>query len=142
MSTGRVLSVCGALARNIDERERHVDHALEVGDRDVLVRRVDLHHPVREVHTFLAALVEDVRIRTAAREPELRLNPCAPEGRARERYREVTTVEPVAAVALRDRALRLALLERCRERDRLEDLPYEVRELLLRVRPHVDREGA
>ena len=36
-------------ASHVDERERHLDHALEVGDGDVLVGRVDLHHPVREV---------------------------------------------------------------------------------------------
>ena len=35
-----------------DQRERHLDHRLEVGDGDVLVRRVDLGHPVREVHAL------------------------------------------------------------------------------------------
>ena len=38
-----------SLARDVDQREGHVDHALEVVDRDVLVRRVDVRHPVREV---------------------------------------------------------------------------------------------
>src|SRR6185436_3373533 len=33
-------------ASDADERERHLDHAFEIRDRDVLVRRVDLHHPV------------------------------------------------------------------------------------------------
>src|SRR5215212_1781869 len=50
----------------IEERQRHVDHRLEVGDGDVLGRRVDLGHSVREVDALEAALVEDVRIGCAA----------------------------------------------------------------------------
>ena len=30
----------------IDQRERHLDHRVEVGDRDVLVGRVDLRIPL------------------------------------------------------------------------------------------------
>src|SRR4051812_36608901 len=33
----------------IEQRERHVDHRVEVGDGDVLGRCVDVGHPVREV---------------------------------------------------------------------------------------------
>ena len=51
----------------VHERERDVDHRLEIGDRDVLVGRVDLGHPVREVDALEAALVEDVRVGGAAR---------------------------------------------------------------------------
>ena len=40
----------------IDERERDVDHRVEVGDRDVLVGGVDLRHPVREVEARQPAL--------------------------------------------------------------------------------------
>ncbi len=40
----------------IAERERHLDHRLEVGDGDVLVGGVDLRHPVREVEAAAAAL--------------------------------------------------------------------------------------
>ena len=46
---------------------------LEVGDGDALVRRVDVRHPVREVHARQAALVEDVRVGAAARERRRRL---------------------------------------------------------------------
>ena len=41
--------IASVRARGVDERERHLDHRFEVGHRDVLVRRVDLGHPVREV---------------------------------------------------------------------------------------------
>src|SRR5581483_9668010 len=57
----------------IDQRQRHVDHALEVVDRDPLVRRVDVDHAVREVDALEAALVEDVRVGRAAREAVTRL---------------------------------------------------------------------
>ena len=54
------------LACDLDERERHLDHPFEVGHGDVLVGRVDLHHPVREVHALQATRVEHVRVRAAA----------------------------------------------------------------------------
>ena len=55
-------------ARRVDERERHVDHRVEVLDGDALVGRVDVGHPVREIHAAPAALVEDVRVGGAARQ--------------------------------------------------------------------------
>ena len=50
------------LPRRLDDRERHLDHGVEIGDRDPLVRRMDVGHPVREIHAGKAALVEDVRV--------------------------------------------------------------------------------
>src|SRR6476620_718846 len=52
----------------IDQRERHVDHRLEVGHGDVLVGGMDVGHPVREIHNLEPALVEDVRIGCATRQ--------------------------------------------------------------------------
>ena len=72
---------------------------------------VDLHHPVRQVHARLAALVEDVRVGPAAGEPELRLDPAAGAPRS-ERDGEIAAVEPSTAVALLDRRLRPYALER------------------------------
>ena len=63
--------------RGVDERERDVDHRVEVRDRDVLVGRVDLGHAVREVHALEAALVEDVRVGGAARQAVARLEAAA-----------------------------------------------------------------
>jgi hypothetical protein len=57
----------------IDESQRHVDHPLQVRDGDPLVRGVDVDHAVREVQALEAALVEDVRVRAAAREAVARL---------------------------------------------------------------------
>ncbi len=59
--------VCLGPARGLDERERDLDHRIQVVHGDVLVGRVDLHHPVREVHAREATGVEDVRVRAAAR---------------------------------------------------------------------------
>src|SRR5687768_18248723 len=70
------------LARDVDEREGHVDHSLEIRGGDVLVGRVDLGHPVREVHASEAALVEDVGVCRAAAELEGRLVPRALETQA------------------------------------------------------------
>src|SRR5437868_13283466 len=53
---------------DLDERERDLDHAVEIGDRDVLVRRVDVGHAVREVYAAQAALVERVRVCGASRQ--------------------------------------------------------------------------
>src|SRR5581483_1026558 len=53
---------------DVDERERDLDHAVEIGDRDVLVRRVDVRHAVRKVDTAQAALVERVRVGGASRQ--------------------------------------------------------------------------
>src|SRR5438128_824363 len=56
------LRVLELAERGLDEREGDVDHALEVLDRDALVRGVDVGHPVREVDAAQAAVVEDVRV--------------------------------------------------------------------------------
>src|SRR5260221_7972784 len=39
----------------VDQGQRHLDHPLQVGDGDPLVRRVDVDHPVREVHPLETA---------------------------------------------------------------------------------------
>src|SRR5438094_7376758 len=61
----------------IDQRQRYVDHRLEVRDGDPLVGRMDVHHPVREVQALQAALVEDVRVGGAAAQSVTRLVPAA-----------------------------------------------------------------
>ena len=61
------------MPRGVDQREGDVDHPLEVVDRDLLVGRVDVRHPVREVDALEAALVEDVRVGGAPRERVRRL---------------------------------------------------------------------
>src|SRR5919109_253150 len=67
----RVFDVRGL--RNLDKSERDVDHPLEVGDCDVLVRRMDCGHPVGEVHAGPAAFVEHVRVGAPAAQSEPRL---------------------------------------------------------------------
>src|SRR2546423_13334216 len=57
-----------SIPRDVDERERDLDHSLQVLDRDPFVRRVDVLHPVREVQAGEPALVEDVRVGRAAAE--------------------------------------------------------------------------
>src|SRR5947199_9905657 len=38
------------IARGLDERQRHLDHRVQVGDGDPLVGRMDVGHPVRDVY--------------------------------------------------------------------------------------------
>src|SRR5919197_981738 len=57
-----------SIPRDVDQRERDLDQALEVVDGDALVCGVDVLHPVREVETGETALVEDVRVGGAAAE--------------------------------------------------------------------------
>ena len=52
----------------VEQREGHIDHGLQVGDGDVLVGRVDVRHPVRQVDALEAAIVEDVGVGGASRE--------------------------------------------------------------------------
>src|SRR3989337_1456567 len=54
------------ISGGIDQSQRHIDHGLDVVDGDVLVGRVDLGHPVREMEAREAARLEDVRVRAAA----------------------------------------------------------------------------
>src|ERR687888_1281032 len=89
-----------AIAGAVDERERHLDHAVEVLDRDPLVGRVDVLHPVREVEALQAALVEDVCVRRTAAEPVARGVPGALERGVRQPHDLVVTLESVTAVAL------------------------------------------
>src|SRR5215208_3565111 len=130
------------IAGDVDEGKRDVHHALEIADGDVLVGRVDRGHPVRDVDARAAALVEDVGVGAAAAEAEPRLEALSLERGARELHRQIAPLEAIARVALVDRRLGLALLERRSEGDRLEQLLYELRELRLVVGADVDREGA
>src|ERR671934_86098 len=57
-----------SIAGDVDERERDLDHALEIVDGDAFVGGVDVLHPVRQVETGEPALVEDVRVRGTAAE--------------------------------------------------------------------------
>src|SRR6266498_3858313 len=75
----------------LHERERDVDHPLEVRDRDPLVGRVDVRHPVREVQTLQASLVEDV---------------CGGET-----HRLVVSLEAIASGARIDRGLDVAVTD-------------------------------
>src|SRR5258708_1327537 len=97
------LGPCGG-----EERECDLDHRLDVRDGDVLVRRVDLGHPVRQVDALEAALVEDVRVGGAAREGVVRLDPAGGECLGGEAHCEIVTSEPVAGVAALERRLDLA----------------------------------
>src|SRR5207244_12363684 len=88
------------VARDFHECEGDVDHALETRDRDPLVGRVDVGHPVGEVQTAETALVEYVRIGGAAGEAVARLVIGALERGGGEPDHVVTAAEAVAAIAL------------------------------------------
>src|SRR6266568_8610047 len=100
-----------SISGDIDERERHLDHALEVVDGDAFVRGVDVLHPVREVQAGEAALVEHVGIGGSAAEAVTRREPGALERRMGNADDGVVTLEAVAAVGLRHLGLQLAILE-------------------------------
>src|SRR6266487_568936 len=122
-----------AIARDLHERERDVNHPLEVGDRDPLVGRVDVRHPVREVEALQAALIEDIRIGAAAAEPVGRLK-ARPLQRGRgETHRLVVSLEAIASGARIDRGLDVAVTDLGRERDRLQHLLDQLAELALVV---------
>src|SRR6185437_12850175 len=130
------------IARDLNKRECHVDHPLEVRDRDPLVRRVDVGHPVGEVHALEASLVEDVRVGTAAAEavPGLDAGPLQ-RGR-REAHRLVVALEPITPRARIDRRLDVAFAELGRERDRLEHLLHQFPELAFVVAASLGGERA
>src|SRR6266566_4429752 len=114
-------------------RDLHVNHPLEVRDRDPLVGRVDVRHPVREVEALQAALIEDVRIGAAAAEPVGRLK-ARPLQRGRgETHRLVVSLEAIASGARIDRGLDVAVTDLGRERDRLQHLLDQLAELALVV---------
>ena len=96
------------LARDVDEGERHLDHSLEVVHRDVLVGRVDVGHPVREVDAGRPACVEDVRVGRTTGEPEVGPVPNTRERVGGDPDRQVVVSEPVAAVLRLDAGLERA----------------------------------
>ena len=122
-----------SIASGVDQRERHVDHPLEVVDGDPLVGRVDVLHPVREVEAREPALVEDVRVGRAAAEPVARRVAASARARRARCERPVVALEAVAAIALRHLRLDLAVLEPGRERERVDHLLHELSELALVV---------
>src|SRR5579862_6016635 len=112
--------------RALDECERDLDHALQVGDADVLVRRVDVRHTVGEIHTAQAPLVERVRVGRAAGE-RVAYRIAGPLQRAcRETDDVVALREAIAAVLLAQRRRHLALRGGGCERARVEHLLHEV----------------
>src|SRR6476620_11726716 len=99
------------LASRLDERERHLDHLLQVGNRDPLFRRVDVRHPVREVDALEATFVEDVRVRAPAGEDEAGLAAGSPKSGHRKLHRELVSLEAIPACGVAHLDLDLALAE-------------------------------
>ena len=83
-----------------DERRRQVDHRLEIGDGDALVRAVEVVDAVRDVEAAQAALVEDVRVSRAARQAVADLVAAARQRGRREFDDRLVLREAVAAVLL------------------------------------------
>ena len=88
----------------------------------MLVRRVDLGHPVREVDACQAPLVEDVRVCSAAGQRERRPVTRAGQRPCGERDRPIVAAEAVAAVARLDLRLHFALLHARGEGEGVEHL--------------------
>src|SRR5918999_4471160 len=84
----------------LDELERDTDHALQVGDRNMLVRRVHLLHPVREVDAREAPGVEHVRVGAAAAVDGLRSDAGTFDPLARSPKHRLVEVESVSGIAL------------------------------------------
>src|SRR4051812_46779292 len=84
----------------IDQRERHVDHRLEICNGDPLVGRVDVDHPVREIEALQPALVEDVGVRRAAAQDEANLAAGPSERVRRNAHDLVVSLEAITAVGL------------------------------------------
>src|SRR2546430_6616973 len=117
-----------AIARDLHERERDVNHPLEVRDGDPLVGRVDVRHPVREVEALQAALIEDVRIGAAAAEPVGRLK-ARPLQRGRgETHRLIVPLEAIASGSPTDRRLDATDHDPGREPDRPQHLRHPLPE--------------
>src|SRR4051794_16120318 len=131
-----------SIAGDVEERERDLDHPLEVVDRDPLVRRVDVLHPVREIQARKAALVEDVRVGRAAAEAIARCVPGPFERGMGEANDLVVALKAVALVALGHFRLHLAVLKAGRERERIDHLLHELAELPLVVRTRLGAERA
>ena len=128
--------------RRIDQRQRHLDHRVEVGDGDVLVGGVDLHHPVRQVQAGQPLRVEDVRVGAAAGQRRHELVAAALERRPRELDDRVGVLEAVALVGLAHLGLERALGRARREGERVEHLLDEVCELARVVRARLGLELA
>src|SRR4051794_25629259 len=131
-----------SIAGDVEERERDLDHPLEVVDRDALVRRMDVLHAVREIEARQAALVEDVRVGRAAAEAVARYVPGTFECGVGEANDLVVALEPVALVALGHLRLHLAVLEAGGERERIDHLLHQLAELPLVVRTRLGAERA
>src|SRR3954469_1252216 len=82
----------------IDQRQRHVDHRLEIVHRDPLVGAVDVDHSVSEIEALEAALVEDVRVRGAAAQDEAGLVLGPRESIGCDAHDVVAPLEAIAAV--------------------------------------------
>ena len=100
----------------------------------MLVGRVDLGHPVREVEAGQPARVEDVRVRAAAGQGRHELVAAALERRPRELHDRVAVLEPVALVGLAHLGLERALGDARGEGERVEHLLHQVGELARVVR--------
>src|SRR4029453_12644197 len=135
-------SLSVSIARHVEERERHLDHALQVVNGDAFVGRVDVLHAVREVETRKPALVEDVCVGGSAAEPVVRRVPGTLERGVGDAHNGVVALEPIALVALRNLRLDLAVLEPRREGKRVDHLLNEVAELALVVRTRLGAERA
>src|SRR5919201_6260001 len=127
---------------DLHEGDGHVDHPLEIGDGDPLVRRVDVGHAICEVETLQASLVEDVRVGPATAERIVRLEAAALQRGHGEPDGLVVALEPVAAGARIDLGLEVAIAALRGERDRLEHLLHELAELSLVVATRLRGERA
>src|SRR5436190_10125952 len=131
-----------SMLRDVDQRERDLDHALEVVDGDALVRRVDVLHPVREIETGEPTLVEDVGVGGTTTEAVAGREASTLERGVGDPDDLVVALEAVPAVALRHLRLDLAILEARRERAGVDHLLDEVSELALVVRTRFGAERA
>src|SRR5437667_2762076 len=123
-----------SISGDIDERERDLDHALEVVDGDAFVRRVDVLHAVREIQAGETALVEYVGIGGAAAEAVTRREAGSLERRMGDPDDGVVTLESVTAIALRHLRLHFAILEAGREGEGVDHLLDEIGELAFVMR--------
>ncbi len=104
--------------------------------------RVDVDHPVREVHALQASLVEDVRVGRAARAVVDHLVAAALERPGGEHDRVVALRKAVAAIALPRARLDLAVGDGGGERDGVLHLADQVGQLVLVVRAGLGVERA
>src|SRR5947207_348067 len=98
-----------SILRDVDQRERDLDHALEVVDGDAFVRRVDVLHPVREIETGEPALVEDVGVGGTTTEAVTGREARTLERSVGDPDDLVVALEAVPAIALRNLCLDFAI---------------------------------